>query len=587
MSWSSLIFWDGVSAIRAAKRRIIGEIYKRDIKGDDPEFTRLYELAYQHNWWLALNSKFPLHPAVEHLIAKHRPHDWQQLLLEWPHVSETDPARLAYTRDEVAGRADRQTVTSVGKYLRRHWPTLADHVLRDVQALFAPATIKLETGIEAMICGIELGPQSCMRSSFGSIPFKTSDNAVLCAWLKDKSNPEPAWHKHPYSVYAPEYGWGMVTRVDADGEVMGRCVVWTDPDDADRKVFVRSYQRNKKGDESQSGSDHAIESWLQARGYEHRSSWPDGCKFAYVEHPHGGPMMPYIDGNRDRVTLWTGKSGQYLELDDDGKYVCDNTDGSVTHEEDEEDDEDMTTCEDCGERVHYDDTTGIGRYGDDGCVCSSCISNYTWVRSGGRFTNYYYVPNDEAEPVYSSHANYRRGREEYYVESGVDNDDVIALADGTLATLDDAVACTCGDYFFCDDPDVVELAEPCPSTGERYAVREDAWEDANGDWYSEDEAYITYEGEKYRKEEAWQCAGTGLWYPDDVDYEEYEGETYHPEYFQRVSRSAELGDDVIGAFWSGEADIDFDRDGVTSPVSAPRVAGGIAAEIDELFVVAA
>ena len=66
-------------------------------------------------WFYHITSRFQLHRAVYDAMRHARPRDWQQLLLEWPHVAETDAARLAYTRDERAGRDDKQTVTSVGK----------------------------------------------------------------------------------------------------------------------------------------------------------------------------------------------------------------------------------------------------------------------------------------------------------------------------------------------------------------------------------------------------------------------------------------------------------------------------------------
>jgi hypothetical protein len=68
---------------------------------------------------------------IEAAVLLARPYDWQQLFLEWPHVSQGDRSKIAYTQNEVKGQKDIQTVTSVGKYLNRHFD-LPDHIIRDL-----------------------------------------------------------------------------------------------------------------------------------------------------------------------------------------------------------------------------------------------------------------------------------------------------------------------------------------------------------------------------------------------------------------------------------------------------------------------
>ena len=70
-------------------------------------------------WHRDLQDRFALHPAVvKALNSGLVPDDWKLLTLEWPHVSETDELRLAYTRDERGGLDNRQVITAVGKYLQ-------------------------------------------------------------------------------------------------------------------------------------------------------------------------------------------------------------------------------------------------------------------------------------------------------------------------------------------------------------------------------------------------------------------------------------------------------------------------------------
>lgn len=567
-SWDSFYFFNAPWAMYEARRKARMAWLTIRPKGDDSEATKAYkdakskealELYQSHDWYFDLRNRFSLHPVVDHLVKAYRPNDWQQLLLEHPHISETDPARLAYTRDEVAGKADRQTVTSVGKYIKRHWPNLPDHVLRDAAALYVPDKIEHGTGIQFLIRGVEFGPRSCMQSGYGTIPFRDSDLQQLKLWLGNPDNDEPRWELHPYSVYVPEFGWGMAIRT-SEGQVLGRCLTWTDPDDPTRKVFVRSYARNKGGDTCSSGSDHSIESWLKEKGFVKRDSWPHGAKFAQLCHPNGDYLMPYIDGNtvNDRRVSegWDNeRKVGYFFRDPSGDYTCDNTEGSVSRDDDDEDDEDYRYCEDCDSRVHYENTYHVGR-DEDRCVCESCFrDDYIMVRGSrrswaGRGNGYseYHIRQEIASPVYSSHRNADNGSEDYHVDTEHLPEDVVSTYNDGYASIDDVVRCTDDEYYFPDDPNVVELAEECPSTGAYYAIKDDAWEDGNGNWHSDRIDYVEIDGEKYPKSDCWQCHGTGLWYredgPEDYAYDN-DGNRYASDFFDRVSSDAEWGDDLM------------------------------------------
>ena len=131
--WNDLIE-EGLKAMskaREAKRRAWAQYRPNESETSRAYDQVLYKKACSRDWHFKLSSKFELHPVVKTLLKQHRPADWQQLLLEWPHVSETDQSRLAYTRDEKHGEADRQTITTIGKYVKRHWPHLKDNFLDD------------------------------------------------------------------------------------------------------------------------------------------------------------------------------------------------------------------------------------------------------------------------------------------------------------------------------------------------------------------------------------------------------------------------------------------------------------------------
>lgn len=531
------------------------------------------ESETQHFWFKREHSRYALHPAVAETLRVHGApaSRYDQVLLEWPHISKTDPGRLAYTRDDRAGQADRQTVTSVAKYIKRHWPRLADHVIRDLDARFNPCVeYRLaNSSVVDLITGVELGPRSCMKSTYGTIPFNEFDHKQMRAWLEDKSNPEPDWERHPYSVYDPRLGWGMATRLE-DGEVVGRCLTWTDPYDHTTKVFVRSYKRSAEGESGYSNTDEGLEAWLESQGFTSQREWPDGAKVRAIDHPtRGGYMMPYIDGpdsDHRRVTycgpdaLVDGEDVMAIDHHE-GEFTCDNTDGAVdAQDDDDDDDEERTHCEDCGERVYYDDTRPVGRW-EDRHVCPSCFEDYVEVRGRGRGSDgrtiEYHVPTSDASPVYTSWAAMQDERASFHATDDSrywpsDVADTGAHGYEGLLDTDYAVRCTDGELRFPDDPDVVELAKECPVSYETYALRTDAWQAHDGNWYSDEEEYHLYEGEKYHQDDCWQCDGTSLWFPDDVESIEDGFGLYHPDYFDRCSRSAEWGDEEPATFREGE-----------------------------------
>ena len=118
-------------------------------------------------WFARETTKYRLHPAIDDAIYYWESRNWQELLLEWPHVSETDANRLAYTRDERSGVDNRQVVTTIGKYLTRHFPDMPDHVVRDYVARFTyDGDISITTNLDEMVNAVIEGPSSCMSRNF-------------------------------------------------------------------------------------------------------------------------------------------------------------------------------------------------------------------------------------------------------------------------------------------------------------------------------------------------------------------------------------------------------------------------------------
>ncbi len=482
---------------------------------------RLTEHDQSRDGWVNLVHKFPLHPTVRSIVDVWRPHDWQLLLLEWPHVSTTDPTRLAYSRDMRALKDDRQTITTVGKYIKRHWPTMPDHMIRDYVALNAPDRMEIWTTMEEIICSIELGPRSCMKSTWGSIPFHDDDRADLEEWFSNGGSTPVAWYSHPYSVYDPALGWAAAVRYSPQNPavILGRAIVHLKD-----KRFVRTYCRSPKGEEAYSDADHALAAWLVQQGFTHADRWRENTKFRYVEHPDGEGesdecavssfMMPYIDGSCRRVETDYDNGKTYIVLTEHGEWLCENTDGYATS------DGERYLCDDCGGSFDEEDLTYVGRVEDER-VCFRCLErHYVYVQAEGyRGTRSYYLPAGDAAEVLTA-----RGTHDYYI----DRDHV---PNGVV---------------YCEEDETYRREDDCFSYEGEYYLYGDGWEDADGEWYPDFVESITYDGQKYHKDYCWQCAGTGLWYPDYEDYiTDDDGNTYHPDYTARISSDAEDGDDGL------------------------------------------
>ena len=420
---------------------------------------RWYYPVEPRGWFVRERSRSVLHRAVMEMILDHcyRPHDWHQLLLEWPHKSDTDPNRLAYTRDERAGEADRQVVTTIGKYLTRHFPDAPDNLIRDIVAQHTyGGDMRITTNLDEMVNAVIEGPVSCMSKTGLRL---TCDDGEK---------------RHPYAVYAPQHGWGMAIRKDGN-DIMGRCLVWRGDhdDDADYKCFVRSYKR-EKGTYSHSGSDEAIESWLKGQGYQRLASWPDGLQLQRYDLRSGGYLMPYIDGGTQHV------DEDSFCIDSNGYLDASNTDGVAR--------DGNCECENCGARFNDDDEGGWVGTNEDVHVCQDCLDNdYTYAYS--RRGSEYYIPNDRVIYVSGS----------YYDTNYLSDNNIVQLADGEYCDMDNAVWIESVDeYYHCNDRNICYAEDT-----ERYELREDCWQCyATDKWYTDDTDSVEIEGNTYHPDDA-------------------------------------------------------------------------------------
>ena len=456
-----------------------------------------YVVHNEHKGWLTEQvRKYDLHPVVSFMLATYRPKNVPQIALEYPHISDTDDMRISYTRNDADGSNDRVLVTSIGKYLARHWPHVKDDVRRDAAAIFTPDARVIVNTIPEIIRAVEDGPRSCMASAHGTISFRTSHREQMQRWFADPTQPEPPWRLHPYACYSPDLGWSMAQRVttleDGSKRIDGRALIYAGPAADDKRVFVRTYMRNRKDPVAGwSEPDVALHAWLERNGYIHMTSWPAGTELHCPMLREGTTdrRVPYMDGtwrmlmpvegkpellslihvNKPYEGYWgehtsgvaqarfapstpRGVNGNYVNLED---FAQDN----------EYDEDDCCVCEDCGRYHHGDDNHTVGR-SEDHYVCDQCFTdNYDEVRGAPRrgvtegYITYYIssensawvecidarVDPDHLPPdiVYSMyHGEYFQREDAVYVGDDwydVDSEMIVADTDGNYQFHDDCV----------------------------------------------------------------------------------------------------------------------------------------------------
>ena len=409
-------------------------------------------------WYQREMDRAPMHPTIKKMLKIPEQAqwltDWREMLLEYPHVADLDATKIAFTENEAKGVADRQTVTTLGKYIKRHAPNIPDHVLRDM-VMLSVAEVTLTHNLQEMIDAVQNGPRSCMQGGFRT---------------------------HPYSVYDPQYGWHMAVRREGGGggDIVGRCLCLTHNGN---KMFVRSYRTNENG---YSHSDEGMNAWLEERGYTHESEWPWGARLAAIRCG-GDLVLPYIDGGCSTCRDDT----DCLVLDGDGEYDGDNTNGFASGGGD------RYSCDDCGDYFNDGDGTYTGRH-EDNHVCSDCASGYTYVY--GRRGHQYYVSDDDVISV-----NYEYYDSNYLSDNGI----VHCEHDDEYHEQDDCTALETGDWVHNDDihnGDFVCLDED----NNIWAHKSDCWQCAGTDlWYSSDTGSDYYA-------QSWTGADGKLYHGDDL-----------------------------------------------------------------------
>ena len=448
---------------------------------------------------LALRAYYQLHPVFKYIPPT------EAVLIEHPHVAETDATRLAYSRSSKDGEDflinghRRQTLTSVTKYLKRHYPDIKDSDIFKLSQQHDEFLFM--TDMKEIIHAVETGPSSCMKSASVNCghKFDSTQHRVMLAWLNDNTRPEPDWDLHPYSAYSL-LGWSLAIHkgpspVNGEHAIIGRALVY-------KTTFVRSFYQASTID-GYSLADTALESWLYSQGIEKAGAWPHRTPIALIDG-RDGPLLPYIDGNSNHVIVGTKE----CYIVEEGELKCDNTNGTGDEVEDE-DEEPIGCCDDCGDSIYDGDECNLIRDGDD-CVCDSCLSEYTYAKAYVRNrTISWNVPDDEV--VYVDGVAW---------DSENLSGEIVQLENGDYANLDDTVTVD-DEYYLPDDSRVCEIE------GEYY-LKEDCWQDVDGAYHTPDEEFAMVDGCRYATDDDRIIeTAEGSYCLVEESWEDVDGEVHH------------------------------------------------------------
>ena len=467
----------------------------------DSFHTLIRVVRWSRDWFRREQDRYDIHPTITTLMLNiARPKDWHRVVLEWPHVSLSDPARIAYTRDDKSGYADRQVVTSLGKYIRERWDhsDLPDHVLRafvdDYVVRHTNSCEWLEPDVYEYINAVQNGPNSCMR------------------W--DGFDSDEDQNYHPYRCYDPKYGWRMAVRRNGNKDIVGRALALDHPKFG--KVYVRTFKAENDNPHGggYSYSDEKLQAFLESDGYKRRDGYPEGAKLYTRDLRNGYFLGPYVDGEMHHASLNLQEDGErYFVLDRDGEFELRETNGRVEEAE-------RSTCDCCGGRFHDDDLRTVGRH-EDTQVCEGCIdSDYTYVENATRWGGAYIHNDDVFESVEGdtlTDSEYCL-RDYVYLNCG--------QYEGQYTNTDNSVCDVNGEYWHEDDigEGLVCLCDGSTHSGE-YIAQVDAIEDIEGNYWHEDDVGDgitqvdagTYEGKYVCSDDVVTCANGTIWHTDDID----------------------------------------------------------------------
>lgn len=343
------------------------------------------------------------------------------------HVSKTDTSKIAYTKDDESGSADRQTLTTVGRYLTANHPDLGNELIKYINALhqqeYQPINVQFATGekiTDIYKACHDSGASSCMT----------------------KPNHYYESSEHPTMVYsAGDLSLAYIT--DANENIKARALVWPD-----KKIYARLY-----------GDYESLRSGLQTLGYSSEGNL-HGAKIKRINHETDPNrlVLPYLDGIQTVSII----DDNWLMIDRNGDIDANTTDGLQRNPH-------WATCERCEDDIESEDdsrTVYTRRYSCE-TWCEHCTDNGAFWCEGTQE----YICNDREMTVDgSSYAS-------WYI---IDNANMCQFSDEYTFTDTTSVYVSETDVQQWSDDILDDESFICRITGNRYSndlIATDDWTD--------------------------------------------------------------------------------------------------------------
>lgn len=329
--------------------------------------------------------------SIQSLAANCEPEDVTSFFRWCLAPSFGDTQKIRYTPTVEYGRADRQVVTTLGKFLTKHYAKrLSPEQIRTWQnkwvALSKPSELLFAETPDEVEHVYTHGPHSCMAHEYPGEYSSGEHPARLWGYCKDT---RVAYTKNEH------------------GDIEARALVRED-----KKYWMRSYPCDKP----------RFLQALTAAGYTHGSL--EGLKVPIVRQSGGrnAALMPYCDGVEYGVISHDGES--IILRMGDGGFSVQRTDGICELDGDQEE---TYTC-DCGRE--FDDEDEISLSEDEHRYCRYCDEQF--VSALNRRGNTVTVREDNAVYIESLDA--------YVVDdrAALDANGIVRLDNGDLEHMDHA-----------------------------------------------------------------------------------------------------------------------------------------------------
>jgi len=345
------------------------------------------------------------------------------------HQATSDPLKIAYTPSPEYGRADRQVVTTVGRFLTKHYrERFTDLQIRDIvdehRARYGEPRVHFAFSADAIERVYTTGPSSCM--SYSADAFRTPE--------------------HPVRVYdGPDTVLACIE--STPGKYTARCVVRLD---RQPMTFSRVY-----------GDGALLKERLRAFGFVEDPDWSlDGVRLRLVLD-RGAPLCPYIDGSGIACN-----DGEFLVIGS-GRLCCQQTNGYAGRVEEDEEDEEGFRCSHCDDWDDGDEN----RTWEEESICDHCAENYYVRAVCNRRGDMYYVRDNR---VIEADGEYYRDDPDV-----LDAHDIVQLHDGDYTGNSCVYVEDRGEYY--------REHDACKPRGRREYFCTDDCTEIDGEWIHDDD----------------------------------------------------------------------------------------------------